>query len=57
MDTFRPRYAIAEKKINPADASKDRQIFKDKTYGYLRTYHMFRVDPIKAEKQSGLTEE
>ena len=57
MDTYRPRYAIAEKKINPADASKDRQIFKDKTYGYLRTYHMFRVDPIKAEKQSGLTEE
>jgi len=57
MDCFRPRYAIAEKKLNPTDASKDKQIFKDKTYAYLHTYHMFRADPEKAGRQSGLTEE
>jgi|GEM_PF-6377909 hypothetical protein len=57
MDCFRPRYAVAEKKLNPAQASDAKQSFKDKIYRDLHTYHMFKADALKAEKQSGLTEE
>jgi hypothetical protein len=50
MDCFRPRYAIAEKKLNPAQASDAKQSFKDKIYRDLHTYHMFKADALKAEK-------
>jgi len=57
IDTLRPRYQKAEQKLAPASASENKQFFKDKLYRDLHTYHMFKADPLKAEKQSGVTEE
>lgn len=57
VDQLRPRYCVAEKKLNPAQAAENKQFYKDKLYRDLHTYHMFKVDHAKAEKTSGVTEE
>jgi len=57
IDQLRPRYCVAEKKLNPAQAAENKQFYKDKLYRDLHTYHMFKVDHAKAEKTSGVTEE
>ena len=57
IDTLRPRYQKAEQKLAPASASENKQFFSDKLYRDLYSYHMFKSDPLKAEKQSGVTEE
>jgi hypothetical protein len=57
IDTLRPRYQKAEQRIAPASASENKQFFKDKLYRDLHAYHMFKADPQKAEKNSGVTEE
>lgn len=57
IDQLRPRYCVAEKKLNPAQAAENKQFYKDKMYRDLHTYHMFKVDCAKAEKSSGVTEE
>jgi hypothetical protein len=53
---LRPRYQIAETKMNPALASEKKQGFRDKIYRDLHTYFMFKADPQKAEKESGVTD-
>ena len=56
IDNLRPRIAVAESKLNPAQATLNRQNFKDKLYRELHAYHMFKENPL-AEKTLGLTEE
>ena len=56
VNRLRPRFAVAETKMNPAQASNNRQQFKDKIYRELHTYHMFKEDPL-VEKQLGISEE
>ena len=56
VDRLRPRFAVAETKMNPAQASSNRQQYKDKIYRELHTYHMFKEDPL-VEKTLGMTEE
>lgn len=56
VDRLRPRFNVAETKMNPAQASSNRQIYKDKIYRELHTYHMFKEDPL-VEKQLGISEE
>lgn len=53
---LKPRYQMAEQKLNPAQASENRQAFRDKIYRDLHTYFMFKADPMKAEKESGVTD-
>lgn len=53
---LKPRYQHAETKLNPASASENRQTFRDKIYRDLHTYFMFKADPAKAEKESGVTD-
>ena len=57
IDCLRPRYIVAESKLNPGQACLNKQVYKDKLYRELHTYHMFKEDPAKAEKTAGLTEE
>ena len=57
IDTLRPRYIIAESKLNPGQACQNKQIFKDKLYRELHAYHLFKEDAIRAEKMVGLNEE
>lgn len=56
IDNLRPRIAVAESKLNPAQSAMNRQTFKDKLYRELHAYHMFKDNPL-AEKTLGLTEE
>ena len=56
VDRLRPRFNVAESKMNPAQASSNRQTYKDKIYRELHTYHMFKEDPL-VEKQLGISEE
>ena len=56
IDNLRPRIAVAESRLNPAQATLNRQNFKDKLYRELHAYHMFKENPL-AEKTLGLTEE
>ena len=56
IDNLRPRIAVAESKLNPAQATLNRQTYKDKLYRELHAYHMFKDNPL-AEKTLGLTEE
>ena len=56
IDNLRPRIAVAETKLNPAEATMNRQVYKDKLYRELHAYHMFKENPL-AEKTLGLTEE
>ena len=56
IDNLRPRIAVAESKLNPAQATLNRQTYKDKLYRELHAYHMFKENPL-AEKTLGLTEE
>ena len=56
IDNLRPRIAVAESKLNPAQSALNRQTFKDKLYRELHAYHMFKDNPL-AEKTLGLTEE
>ena len=56
IDNLRPRIAVAESKLNPAQACLNRQNYKDKLYRELHAYHMFKDNPL-AEKTLGLTEE
>ena len=56
VDRLRPRFNVAESKMNPAQASSNRQTFKDKIYRELHTYHMFKEDPL-VEKTLGISEE
>ena len=56
VDQLRPRFAIAETKVNPAQACMNRQSYKDKVYRELHAYHLFKEDPL-AEKQLGIGEE
>lgn len=57
VDALRPRYIIADNKLNPAVACQNKQQFKDKLYRELHAYHLFKEDAIRAEKMVGLTEE
>ena len=57
VNTLRPRYLVAENKLNPGQACQNKQIFKDKLYRELHAYHLFKEDAIRAEKMVGLTEE
>ena len=57
IDTLRPRYIVAESKLNPGQACQNKQIFKDKVYRELHAYHLFKEDPVRAEKMVGLNEE
>jgi len=57
IDNLRPRIAVAESKLNPAEAALNRQTYKDKLYRELHAYHMFKDNPPQAEKTLGLTEE
>ena len=56
IDNLRPRIAVAECKLNPAESAMNRQTYKDKLYRELHAYHMFKENPV-AEKALGLTEE
>lgn len=56
IDNLRPRIAKAESKLNPAQATLNRQTYKDKLYRELHAYHMFKENPL-AEKTLGLNEE
>lgn len=56
IDNLRPRIAVAESKLNPAQSALNRQNYKDKLYRELHAYHMFKDNPL-AEKTLGLTEE
>lgn len=56
IDNLRPRIAVAESKLNPAQATLNRQTYKDKLYRELHAYHMFKENPL-AEKTLGLTDE
>ena len=56
IDNLRPRIAVAESKLNPAESAMNRQTYKDKLYRELHAYHMFKENPV-AEKNLGLTEE
>ena len=56
IDNLRPRIAVAENKLNPAQATLNRQTYKDKLYRELHAYHMFKENPL-AEKTLGITEE
>ena len=56
IDNLRPRIAVAESKLNPAQSALNRQTYKDKLYRELHAYHMFKENPL-AEKTLGLTEE
>ena len=42
IDNLRPRIAVAESKLNPAEAALNRQTYKDKLYRELHAYHMFK---------------
>ena len=55
-DILKPRYQHADSKLNPAVASENKQSFRDKIYRDLHTYFMFKADPLKAEKESGVTD-
>ena len=55
-DILKPRYQHADSKLNPAVASENKQSFRDKIYRDLHTYFMFKADPQKAEKESGVTD-
>jgi len=57
VDNLRPRFQIAEQKLNPGAAMENKQVFKDKLYRDLHTYHLYMADAEKAEKQSGITAE
>ena len=56
IDNLRPRIAVAESKLNPAQSALNRQNYKDKLYRELHAYHMFKENPV-ADKHLGLTEE
>ena len=56
IDNLRPRIAVAESKLNPAQSALNRQNYKDKLYRELHAYHMFKDNPL-AQKTLGLTEE
>ena len=56
IDNLRPRIAVAESKLNPAQSALNRQNYKDKLYRELHAYHMFKDNPL-ADKALGLTEE
>lgn len=57
VDMLAPRFQVAESKLNPAQAAEDRQKYKDTLYRDLHNYHLFRIDPIRAAKLSGMTGE
>jgi len=50
MDNLRPRIAVAESKLNPAQQAMNRQTYKDKLYRELHAYHMFKENPEYAAK-------
>ena len=56
-DVLRPRYHVAKMKTNPAIASENKQIFRDKLYNMLHAYHFFKDFPERAERETGMTEE
>ena len=56
VDRLRPRFDVAAHKLNPAQASLNRQAYKDKVYRELHAYHVFKEDPL-AHKHLGLSEE
>ena len=40
-----------------ADICENKRAFKDRVYKDMHTYHMFRLNMKRAEKESGMTEE
>ena len=57
IDVLRPKFKIADNKLNPGTAEKNKQKFNSRIYKDLHTYHMYKVDKDRAEKSSGVTPE
>lgn len=57
IDQMRPRYVNPQSRMATSAASENKQFFKDKLYRDLQTYHQFKVNPMKAEKLRGISEE
>lgn len=57
VEMLRPRYRSTESKLNVAQATDNKQSFKDRIYRDMFIYHMYKANPTRAFAESGMSEE